>query len=77
MKVEIKYCTAWGYEDKAASLAEELKDKYGDALEAVDLVPSSGGAFEVSLDDELIYSKLETGRFPEPEEVPDAINKTL
>ena len=54
-----------------------MKDKYGDDLETVDLVPSSGGAFEVSLDDELIYSKLETGRFPEPEEVPDAINKTL
>ena len=54
-----------------------MKDKYADALEAVDLVPSSGGAFEVSLDGELIYSKLETGRFPEPAEIPDAIDKTL
>ena len=51
-----------------------MKDKYGDALEAVDLVPSSGGVFEVSL---LIYSKLETGRFPEPEEVIGAIDKNL
>ena len=54
-----------------------MKDKYGDDLEAVDLVPSSGGAFEVSLDGDLIYSKLKTGRFPEPEEVTNAIDKTL
>ncbi len=54
-----------------------MKDKYADDLETVDLVPSSGGAFEVSVDGELIYSKLETGRFPELEEVPDAIDKTL
>ena len=58
-------------------MAEELKDKYADDLETVDLVPSSGGAFEVSVDGELIYSKLKTGNFPEPEEVPDAIDKIL
>jgi selT/selW/selH-like putative selenoprotein len=28
------------------------------------LVPSSGGAFEVTVDDEQIYSKLATGHFP-------------
>jgi selenoprotein W-related protein len=33
------------------------------------LVPSDGGRFEVSLDGSLIYSKLETGRFPEYEEI--------
>ena len=54
-----------------------MKDKYADDLETVDLVPSSGGAFEVSVDGELIYSKLKTGNFPEPEEVPDAIDKIL
>ena len=77
MKVEIKYCTSWGYEPKAASLADELKSKYGDDLEAADLVPSSGGAFEVSLDGDLIYSKLKTGRFPVVKEVTDAIDAIM
>ena len=54
-----------------------MKDKYGDGLEVADLVPSSGGAFEVSLDGDLIYSKLKTGSFPELKEVTDAIDKTL
>jgi selenoprotein W-related protein len=37
------------------------------------LVPSSGGAFEVSVNGKKIYSKLQTGQFPEP----DAILKSV
>jgi selenoprotein W-related protein len=33
------------------------------------LIPSDGGKFEVKLDDEMIYSKLSTGRHVEPGEV--------
>ena len=46
-------------------------------MEDVDLVPSSGGAFEVSVDGNLVYSKLETGRFPEEAEITDAIDGVL
>ena len=35
----------------------------------LDMVPSSGGRFEVSLDDELVYSKAATGRHAKPGEV--------
>jgi len=55
-------------------LADALKQKYGAAVKKVDLVPSSGGAFEVSLNGTLLYSKLETGRFPTPEQVTTAID---
>jgi len=55
-------------------MAALLKDKYGDKVEDVDIVPSSGGAFEISIDGKLIYSKLKTGRFPEENEVTAAID---
>ena len=58
-------------------MADLLKNKYGDKIETVDLVPSSGGAFEVSIDGDLVYSKLKTGRFPEEKEITDAIDKAL
>ncbi len=38
-------------------------------IENFTLVPSKGGVFEFSVNDELIYSKLETGRHAEPGEV--------
>ena len=33
------------------------------------MAPSSGGVFEVTLGDRLIFSKKREGRFPEDEEV--------
>jgi len=49
---------------RAASLATKVLDKYRTQLAAVSLVPSSGGAFEISVDDDAVYSKLATGQFP-------------
>jgi selenoprotein W-related protein len=34
-------------------------------LESLRLVPGKGGRFEVFVDDEKIYSKLDTGAFPD------------
>jgi selenoprotein W-related protein len=35
----------------------------------VTLIPSSGGVYEITFGDALIYSKKETGKFPEPQEI--------
>jgi selenoprotein W-related protein len=50
-------------------LAEHLLGKYKNEIESFELIPSSGGVFEVTLDGKLIFSKKETGRFPENEEI--------
>ena len=44
-------------------------------IEEMVLVPSSGGRFEVLVDDRLIYSKLETGTFPEPRDIVKALEQ--
>lgn len=36
---------------------------------AVELIPSSGGVFEVAYEGKSIFSKKETGRFPEVDEI--------
>ncbi|MBI4728950.1 MAG: hypothetical protein HY775_05535 [Acidobacteria bacterium] len=38
-------------------------------VEGLDLVPSSGGVFEVTVDKKLIISEKKLGRHAEPEEV--------
>lgn len=38
--------------------------KHQSKIAEVAMIPSGGGAFEVSVGDEKVYSKLETGRFP-------------
>ena len=41
-----------------------------------ELIESGGGAFEISKDGVLLFSKLREGRFPEDGEVIDLIRKT-
>jgi selenoprotein W-related protein len=50
-------------------LTDELLRLYAPAIESLTLLPSSGGRFEVKVDDELIYSKQATGRHAQPGEV--------
>jgi selenoprotein W-related protein len=40
-------------------------------IDQLEMVPSSGGRFEVSLDGELLYSKVATGRHAQPGEIAD------
>lgn len=41
------------------------------------MIPSDRGRFEVTIDDELIYSKAETGRHAEPGEVTGLARKVM
>jgi selenoprotein W-related protein len=68
--VTIKYCVPCRFEKQAVNLAEELKVQFRERLSEVILEPTqSVGSFEVSLDEELIYSKKRNGRLPHPGEV--------
>jgi len=46
-------------------------------IETITLVPSEGGRFEVVVNDQLVYSKLQTGRHAEPGEVLGLVKKLL
>ena len=41
------------------------------------LIPSKGGCFEITVGGKRLYSKLETGRFPDEEEIVNAVGKAL
>jgi selenoprotein W-related protein len=50
-------------------LTDELLRKHPHQIKSLTLIPSSGGRFEVVVDDSLIYSKVALGRHAEPGEV--------
>jgi selenoprotein W-related protein len=50
-------------------LTETLLSHYKFDITGLNLHPGTEGVFEISLDGELIFSKLQEGRFPEHEEV--------
>nr|WP_294841509.1 SelT/SelW/SelH family protein [uncultured Methylotenera sp.] len=67
--VEITYCTQCRWLLRAAWLAQELLTTFEQDLYSVALRPGTGGIFEVRLNDELIFSRKEAGRFPEAKEI--------
>ncbi|HIM31544.1 MAG TPA: SelT/SelW/SelH family protein [Planctomycetes bacterium] len=58
-------------------MTERLLSICKQKIESLELEPGSGGCFEVSVDDNLIYSKLKTGEFPDETALADQIQAML
>ncbi len=55
----------------------DILDEFQPVIESIRLVPSTGGVFEVSVDDELIFSKKKLERHAEPDEVIDIFRNII
>jgi selenoprotein W-related protein len=53
----------------ATSLVARVLGEWEKTIAAVEIVPGTGGIFDVHLDGELIFTKGMLGRYPEPEDV--------
>jgi selenoprotein W-related protein len=51
---------------KASGLAAVIKEKTGAAVE---LIRGGAGIYDIKVDGRLVYSKHQTGRFPEDHEI--------
>lgn len=56
-------------------MEKELDTAFADVR--VQLIPGHGGVFEVKLDDRLIYTKSDTGRFPDAGEIAGIIKNSI
>jgi selenoprotein W-related protein len=54
---------------RAVGLTDELLTGWAPIIETIELIPSSKGRFEVTLDGDLIFSKAALGRHAEPGEI--------
>ncbi len=75
--VSIEYCTVCNFLARAAWLAQELLATHGGDVAGLTLVPGRGGVFVVRIDGEVVFSQKETGRYPEPREIKDALRAKL
>ena len=76
MNISIEYCNKWNYLPRAASMATELLEKYGNSISRLELIPSEGGVYEVMKNGKLIFSKKKEERFPELDEIKQLLEKT-
>lgn len=76
-QVEITYCTQCRWLLRAAWLAQELLITFEQDLAGVNLMPGTGGIFEVRLNGALIFSRKAEGRFPESKELKQLIRDVI
>jgi selenoprotein W-related protein len=58
-------------------LTAKLLPRYKRAISRYVLIPSKGGCFELSVGGKRLYSKLETGSFPDEESLITEVGKAL
>jgi selenoprotein W-related protein len=64
-RVAITYCRQCNWLMRSAWMAQELLSTFSEELGAVTLIPSTGGAFRIEVDDTLIWERKRDGGFPD------------
>ena len=54
-----------------------MLDTFKQRIAGLKLIPAGGGCFELSANGDLLYSKLQTGDFPNEQAVLDLIERRL
>ncbi len=76
-RIEIEYCTQCRWLLRAAWMAQELLTTFQQEIGELALIPGTGGAFEVRAGDELIWSRLRRGRFPDIKELKQLVRDRI
>ena len=63
--IRIRYCTQCQWLLRAAWMAQELLSTFGTDLGEVALVPGTGGTFEVTCGDAVLWERKRDGGFPD------------
>ena len=58
-------------------MASRVLNTFKQKVTGLNLVPSGGGCFELTVNGELLYSKLKTGQFPDEQAIVDMVETRL
>ena len=75
--VSIEYCRQCRWLLRAAWMAQELLTTFEEELGGVTLVPGTGGVFVVRVDDAMIWSRRDKGRFPDITELKQLVRDAI
>ena len=68
-KIEIEDCTQCNWMIRSAWVAQEILNSFENNIKEIVLIPSSGGIFEIRINQEIVWSLKLNRKFPEPKEI--------
>lgn len=75
--ITITYCTQCRWMLRAAWMAQELLSTFDGEIAELTLKTGTGGVFEVTADDALVWSRKQEGRFPEITELKQRVRDVI
>ena len=69
MKIHIEFCEKWNYYPDFDRVSKKIKNIMPNAQVIGNTKTPRNGAFEVTIDGKLVYSKFQTGNFPKSEDI--------
>lgn len=68
-KLEIFYCKKCHWLLRSSWIAQEILTTFDEELSEVSLRPGTGGIFEIRVNNQIIWSLQDKGRFPDIKEI--------
>ena len=75
--IDITYCTQCRWLLRAAWLAQELLTTFEQDLTSVALKPGTNGIFEITVNQQVIFSRKDAERFPEAKEIKQLVRDLI
>ena len=75
--ITITYCTQCRWLLRSAWMAQELLTTFYQELAGLTLRPGTGGIFEVTANDQLVWSRRDNGGFPEITELKQRVRDVI
>lgn len=75
--ITITYCTQCRWLLRSAWMAQELLTTFDQELAGLTLRPGTGGIFEVTANDQLVWSRRDNGGFPEITELKQRVRDVI
>jgi len=74
MKIHIEFCVKWNYGPEFDRVSKEIKRILPEVIIEGNSIPPRSGAFEITVNKKLIYSKFKTNSFPSEKELKELLN---
>lgn len=68
-RITITYCTRCNWLLRAAWIAQELLQTFGEDLAEVALIPGSGGIYRIAVDGHVLWDRKADDGFPGPRDI--------
>jgi selenoprotein W-related protein len=73
LRIAITYCAPCQFLARATWIAQELLTTFQDYTQSLELVPGRGGTLDITVNGKVVFSKHDSGRYPEMRELKESI----